>query len=200
MIFLYGDSHASFSFKNLPIPYKDYHQPSVTMFRIGRDNIIINFNASEHDYSSILCFVYGEVDCRCHIQRQINLGRNEDDVINELVETYIRTIKNNIKNYRNIVIVGVIPPTKKEEHEKINGPVKHDFPFVGSDGDRVRFTRKVNKTLEEQCFINRFVYFNPYDYYTRDDGTLKREMADIKVHLLKNAYFIESFVDLLMRL
>jgi len=37
------------------------------MFRIGRDNQIINFNNKEHDENSILWFAYGEVDCRCHI-------------------------------------------------------------------------------------------------------------------------------------
>ena len=44
MIHIYGDSHAHNSFKNLKLPYNDLHSNSLTMFRIGRDNTIINFN------------------------------------------------------------------------------------------------------------------------------------------------------------
>jgi hypothetical protein len=85
MIYIYGDSHGMFSFKKLNIPHRNYSEISVTMHRIGRDNQIINFNNIEHNNESIICLVYGEVDCRCHIQRQIDIGRSEDDVIYELV-------------------------------------------------------------------------------------------------------------------
>lgn len=44
MIYLFGDSHASYSFKNLPLDHIDKHHASITMFRVGRDNEIINFN------------------------------------------------------------------------------------------------------------------------------------------------------------
>ena len=48
MIYVYGDSHAAASFKRLQIPYSDCHHNSITMFRIGRDNVIINFNSANH--------------------------------------------------------------------------------------------------------------------------------------------------------
>jgi hypothetical protein len=97
MIYIYGDSHAHYSFKNLKLPYIDLHQASITMHRIGRDNKIINFKNKENlKINDIIILAYGEVDCRCHIQRQIDMGRNEDEIINELVTNYIRTIKNNI--------------------------------------------------------------------------------------------------------
>lgn len=44
MIYIYGDSHANFSFKNLKLHHNNLHSNGTTMFRIGRDNIIINFN------------------------------------------------------------------------------------------------------------------------------------------------------------
>ena len=196
MIYIYGDSHAFFSFKNLNLNYKDYHYASITMFRIGRDNIIINFNKSiiptEHD---IVVLSYGEVDCRCHIQRQINNGRDEDDIINDLVNKYFLTIRNNIVGPSKIIIVGVIPPTKQNDYEILHGPILHDFPFVGTDEDRVRYTYKVNKKLEEYSNINNYIYFNPYAHYTREDGTLKYELSDSIVHLGDNSHFLEKFYD-----
>ena len=196
MLFLYGDSHTDRSFKNIKIPHRNYYQISITMFRIGRDNIIINFDSNHHNIDSILCFVYGEVDCRCHIKRQVNMGRNEDDIINELVNNYFKTIKNNIIYYKKVIVVGVIPPTMQSEYENIHGPITHEFPFVGTDEDRVRYTMKVNKLLEELCNSNEYIYFNPYSYYTRDDGTLKFELSDTCGHLGNNSYFLEKFTEL----
>jgi len=196
MIYIYGDSHAHFSFKNLKLEYTDLYCPAITMFRIGRDNIIINFDknrtTSEND---MIIISYGEIDCRCHIQRQINNGKDEDDVINELVDKYFLTIINNIVGKSKIIIVAVIPPTKRNDCEKIHGPILHEYPFVGKDEDRVRYTNKVNNKLEEYSNKNNYIYFNPYAYYTREDGTLKHELSDTNVHLGDTSHFLEKFYE-----
>jgi hypothetical protein len=179
MLYIYGDSHGKFCFQNLPIPFYDRHNSSITMFRIGRDNAIVNFNNIEHDENSIICLVYGEVDCRCHIQRQINLGRNEDEVIRELVDNYFKTVQNNVTVFKKIIVVGVMPPTKQSDYENLYGPITHDFPFVGHDLDRVRYTNKVNMHIEQNCANCGYIYFNPFDFYTRPDGTLKYELSDL---------------------
>ncbi len=75
--------------------------------------------------------------------------------------------------------VGVIPPTKQTDFEGHRGPITHEFPFVGSDDDRVRYTSKINNLLEAEANNNNYIYFNPYSYYTRDDGTLKHELSDL---------------------
>ena len=167
------------------------------MFRIGRDNIIINYDKDNIKKGDTIVLSYGEVDCRCHIQRQVNTGINEDDVINELVNNYFKTIKNNtIDIDAKIIIVAVIPPTRQYDCERILGPILHEFPFVGSDEDRVRYTNKVNTLLEKLSIINNYIYFNPYSYYERPDGTLKHELSDLNVHLGDNLVFLEKFTDL----
>lgn len=197
MIHIYGDSHAFFSFKNLKLDYRDYHCASITMFRIGRDNIIINFDRNNIQKNDIIILSYGEVDCRCHIQRQINIGKSEDDVISELVNNYFETIKKNTINIgAKIIIVGIIPPTKQVDYETIHGPILHEFPFVGSDESRVRYTNKANKLLEKMSIENNYIYFNPYSHYTESDGTLKYELSDKIVHLGDNSLFLEKFIDL----
>jgi hypothetical protein len=196
MIYIYGDSHAYFSFKNLKLEYEERHCFAITMFRIGRDNMIINFNKEELKNNDIIILSYGEIDCRCHIQRQINSGKNEEDVINELVTNYFMTIINNIMDRDLIVvIVGIIPPTKQYDYEQLNGPILHAFPFVGTDEDRVRYTQKMNEKLEAMCSSHNFFYFNPYPYYTRANGTLKYEFSDSTVHLGDNYFFLEKFID-----
>ena len=193
MIYIYGDSHAHYNLRNLKIPFINKYQNSITMFRIGRDNIIINFEDSKEYDTNILC--YGEVDCRCHIKRQINLGRNEDDVINELVKDYINTIKNTIKKYKNIIIFSIIPPVEKEDYELLNGPITHEFPFVGSDSDRVRFTQKMNDLLKKYCDENSFIFFDPFNYYKRENGCLKFELSDKLCHIGDNSNLLNIFID-----
>ena len=197
MIYIYGDSHACHCFRNLKLDHNNLHKNSVTMFRIGRDNMIINFNKNILQKGDIIILSYGEVDCRCNIQKQINLGINEDEIINKLVNNYFETIKNNTTNLNiKIIIVGVIPPTKQYDYDILHGPILHEFPFVGSDEDRVRFTDKVNKLLEELSISNNYIYFNPYSYYTREDGTLKHELSDSIVHIGDNSFFLKKFIEL----
>ena len=165
------------------------------MFRIGRDNTIIHYNKNAIHENDTIVLSYGEVDCRCHIQRQIHNGRDEDDIIQELVEKYIAAIRNNIEKKCKIILVAVIPQTKQNDYETLHGPILHEFPFVGKDEDRVRYTNKVNAKLEEQANIHNYIYFNPYAYYTRADGTLKYELSDKIIHLGDNSHFLEKFYD-----
>lgn len=222
MIRIYGDSHSIHSFRpiqesssltlsckhthtglaptwytHIPVEHcKHYYAGSTTMHRIGRDNIIIGYDKNEVNTNDIVVLSYGEIDCRCHIHRQINdNGRNEDDVIHELTHNYFRTIRNNREN-QTTIIVGVIPPTKRLDFESLNGPILHELPFVGTDEDRSRYTKKVNALLEELSNKHGYHYFNPYSHYMREDGTLKYELSDSCVHLGDAWFFLDRFIEL----
>jgi len=123
------------------------------------------------------------------------LGRDEDIIIEELVSNYFSTLKHNIQLHKKIIVVAVIPPTNQNDYEHINGPIMHDFPFIGNDSDRVRYTNKVNRLMKELCITNGYIYFDPYIYYTREDGTLKYELSDKSVHLGDNSVFLEKFTE-----
>lgn len=199
MVYIYGDSHARTSFKNLELPCVNKSEPSITMFRVGRDNTIIN-QTNYHNHDDIVCFTYGEVDCRCHIGRQVESGRDENDVCYELVDNYFRTIKNKVGDYKQIIIVAIIPTTCQEEFEKLNGPITHQFPFVGTDEERVRYTNKINVLLKEFANNNGFIFFDPYDEYKRDNGCLKFELSDTYGHIGENGKIIDLFTNLINNL
>ena len=194
MLYIFGDSHALFSFKGLAIPHQNRHQISITMHRIGRDKLIVNYTPDIDLLDNTIVICYGEVDCRCHVGKQILFGRNEDEVIQELVSSYFRTISQISKAH--IIIVGVIPPVSQEEHEKIHGPISHEFPFVGTNEDRIRYTQKVNEKLKNYSLKNDYIYFNPYEYYTKDN-ILNPVFSDKTIHLIHNSYFLEEFSKIL---
>lgn len=170
------------------------------MHRVGRDNTIPGFHPSFNGSDNTFIFFYGEVDCRCHVARQLALDRKLDDIIEELTEKYINTIENNVRTYKKIIIGSVVPPLRRREWEDIHGPITHEFPFVGTDEERSLYTRKVNKLLREKIekiSDPRIVFFDFYDHYAREDGTLKYELSDGICHIKENGYVLEKLIKVI---
>ena len=197
---IYGDSHAASSLKNLQLEHRNLFQFSRTMFRIGRDNLIVNFKPNHVSKDRIFCLAYGEVDVRGHVGKQVNYGRHHDTVCRELVDAYLLTIQRSITEYKAIVIMAISPPTASNDHEPCNihtegngGPI----PFIGTDSDRVIYRNRMNELLEEGCSKHGYIFFNPYAPYTKENGTLKYELSDKCIHVSQNAHILNEFQKLI---
>lgn len=200
MIFIFGDSHANFCTKNLNMPHINLHQNSVTMHRIGRDNIIPNFQSAFNNIESTFIFFYGEVDCRCHIDRQLKLGRQLDEIVDELTSKYITTIKNNIHTFNTIIVCSITPAMRRKECEDVHGPVTHEFPFLGSDEERVHYTKLMNNSLKTKLQnLENFIFFDFTDYYSRPDGSLIYELSDGICHINDNSFIIQNLEKILRK-
>jgi hypothetical protein len=197
MIYIFGDSHANFNFKNLNINNINLYQNSITMYRIGRDKQIINFDNNYNNKDNIFILCYGEVDCRNHIGKQILLGRELTEICENLVFEYIDTIKKTIHTFNKIILCSIIPPMKKELYEIIHGPITHEFPFIGDDNQRVTYTKLVNGLLKKYCEVNNFIFLDIYDHYCEVDGTLKYELSDKCVHIEENDHIHKKILELI---
>ena len=63
MLFIYGDSHAYYNFRNIDLPHIFKHQPGTTLHRVGRDNNILHFDSSEHTgQDSLVFYIFGLKD------------------------------------------------------------------------------------------------------------------------------------------
>jgi hypothetical protein len=196
---IYGDSHAMLSLKGLNIDHRNLFQFSRTMFRIGRDNSIINFTSNHNSKDRIFCLVYGEVDVRGHVGKQVHYGRHHESVCKELVDAYLLAVERNITQYKAIIIMAISPPTAAKDHEqcKIHSEVTGGpIPFVGTDEDRVIYRNHMNKLLKEGCSRLGYIFFDPYDTYTREDGTLKYELSDNCIHVGQNSNILNEFSKL----
>jgi membrane-associated protease RseP (regulator of RpoE activity) len=115
--------------------------------------------------------------------------------------TFSRTIQKTITEFKSIIIIGISPPTSSSDHHTCNihtpntgGPL----PFIGTDSDRKIYTEYMNSLLMNYCLEYGYTYFNPYSFYTREDGMMNRELSDNCVHIGKNAHFLEEFNKLLI--
>jgi len=193
-IYVHGDSHAMLLFKDFDVQHENFAEYGTTMHRVGRDGVIPKHLVSHNSEDSTFVFVYGEVDCRAHVKRQIEAGRTAEEVCDTLVTAYFKTIKANITTYKSIIVVGVPPPTDRADHTHTYAhKFKPELVFVGTNAERVAYTRLLNARIEAACFEYGYMFFTPFANYTRADGCLEYSLSDGCIHIGKNAEFLKTF-------
>jgi hypothetical protein len=186
MIYIFGDSHANANFANLTLPHRNFFQNAITMHRVGRDRQIIGLNKIRQREDDIYVFCNGEIDCRCHMTRQIALGRDKEEIITKLVSDYVEAIRKNVRRCRAVILCCVTPPMSREKYEAKHGPVTHEFPFLGTDQERAEFTRLMNRLLEAACRQAGFVFMDYFDHYADESGMLRYDLSDEVCHIRNN--------------
>jgi len=148
---------------------------------------IRNFNIQNGD---TIIFSLGEIDCRCHIHKHITETMSYQQIIDDIVEKYFEAIKINIVvsnlKLKHICVYNIVPPIQKE-----NTPEDPDYPFLGSDEERKEYVLYFNKKLKEKCTENGFIFFDIYDKYTDQNGFLRKDLSDGRVHIADNTHIIK---------
>jgi hypothetical protein len=184
--YVLGDSHAGACFGHGGMPPRTVNaaQPSVTMHRVGRDGHVVNFEPRMLDGgASAFVLLYGEVDARCHVGRQVAAGRRAEEVCDALVRAYLATLAAELRGAARVVLVRVPPPMSRAAFEAANGPITHEFPFVGTDADRVRYTALINERLRVGAAAAGYAFADYGDAYAGTDGTLRWDDSDHNVHI-----------------
>ncbi len=158
------------------------------MNRVGRDRLeFLNIKKPQRgspvSEGDTVAFVYGEIDCRAHVMKQVMAGRNHNDVISVLVYRYFDTILLNRKMYKKlkIIVVSLVPPKRKAGH-----------PIVGTKEEQLKSALGINTLLKKQCDVHGFIYLDVYTPHAADDGMLNEDMSDGNVHVLNNKYVKEN--------
>jgi hypothetical protein len=201
MIHIFGDSHANFNFRNLKYMNYNYYANSTTLHRVGRDKLdLINFKNYNINNNDLIVYQFGEVDCRCHIGKQLLLNRSISDITNELVVNYIDSIKINTHDRSVNIVVCCIPPQMDNVYyESKHGPITHEFPFVGTNDERIYYTKLMNQLLKESCKINNYIFFDYHDMYS-NNGLLNIELSDDICHIKDNTKLLDEFYKIIENL
>ena len=201
----YGDSHAShhggwdkIGLENVTI--KINHLGPMLLHSFGRDSIKF-VNKNDINKNDIVCFCFGEIDCRCHV------NKFEPDwvgCIDRLVSKYIDNIKNNVSDLENVrvCVYNVVPPLERKlpeydyirKWEKENEGVEFIFPALGDDDQRSNYTKYMNEKLKESCVENGYTFFDIYDKYCDEKGFLNVKYSDGNCHI-KDPIYIQEFIE-----
>lgn len=184
-----GDSHSEFGWTNILGEYDfqiSIHRIGpVLCYSFGKEPFsrfkIKDFKIKDGD-SIIFCF--GEIDCRSRIGKYVSNIVNYKSMIHGIVKRYFEAIKLNVDflnlNLNKICVFNVVPPQRKDYFYIAEDD---EYPFLGSDEERMSYTRRFNKEIKNRCEDYNYLFFDVYKEYENDDGFLKEEFSDKKVHI-----------------
>lgn len=199
-VHIFGDSHAYFCFSNASVPsvfaensvfcidqtdsascrpISIHYMGPVTMHRVGRDGLqALDIRNSVQEGDTVV-FVFGEIDVRCHIGKQRDeKERAQQDLIQELVQGYMKTIAENVSTYSSIdiVIMSPVPPMDTP-------PEKISLPIYGSLQDRVTVNNALCDELKYLCDVKGYYFLDIRPEFANFDGSLNWDLSDGIVHV-----------------
>jgi hypothetical protein len=176
-----GDSH-SMEFSQIPGCQVHWLGP-FTMHRVGNQGLsFLHLPDLGVQEGEVVVFAFGEIDVRCHIGKQRDLGnRTLDQVIDDLVHSYLNTILLNRLLYKDLICIvySVTPPANSDNPA---------FPSYGTLEDRIAISKKLNERLASACQQMGIEFLDVYHAYATNEGSLNMNYSDGGVHI-HPAYF-----------
>jgi hypothetical protein len=166
MIHTIGDSHTYWSCLSA-----QHHIGPLTCYRFGLEPSRIQVPETVMP-GDTLVFCLGEIDCRCHIYVH---GK---DTIDGIIDRYFRAIRQVTPENINIGVFNVVPPVRR--NTQVENP---DFPFRGTDEERLDYIIYFNQKLKEYCETYNFWFIDVYDNYCDVDGFMNPRLSDGTVHI-----------------
>lgn len=189
MLNIIGDSHALYCFNGIDGRIENIN--SRTCYRMVRDNVPLHWLNPGDD----VCFIFGEVDCRCHIGRiadRDNVGRTT--VIGELATGYVGWVKSFRESLRiRPIIASVLPPSDSGDNPQ--------YPFYGTLDDRISITKRFNLFVKMLCEDHQILFLDLYGHYANPDGSLDVTRSDGGLHVAMehNGYCREQLLEVVNR-
>lgn len=195
MIHTYGDSHSWFGWRDVKITKVNVnHLGPRLMYSFGANGEIV-VDSKKLSTGDVVIFCFGEIDCRCHIHKFVNLEKNNiNEVIENVVSLYIQTVDKNMNTYRNMnvatFIYSVPPPIRKAE-----GRENNEFPFLGTDEERKSYHQQMNEILRKKCSENNIGFFDVYKEYSDSEGYMVKNLSDGICHIYNPIYIEQKLKD-----
>jgi hypothetical protein len=190
-----GDSHSVNGWTKIQNhQVVNHHIGPILCYSFGMNPNIININEFNINNNDSIVFCFGEIDCRCHIHKYINILPYEK-IIDNIIDNYFRSIQYNLSklniSIKNICVYNVLPPI-----ERYNTWENPEFPFLGNDEERKNYALYFNKKIKEKCNENRYIFFDVYNNYIDERGFLRKELSDNNVHIgMDHGIHINNFIN-----
>ena len=167
-----------------------HHLGPRLMHSVGRDGLDLRAHGIADGDTVICCF--GEIDCRCHIHK---FGPDYRRIIAATVDRYVQALLVNLDRlpHLRLCLYNVPPPIRKA-----GKPENPEYPYLGSDAERLAYVTCMNELLAEQCERHRLVFVDVAREYADDQGFLRDSQSDGNVHIA-DPVPLRRFLDLHLR-
>ena len=195
--YIFGDSHAFYNFNDLryddvTLTYINCWKSGSSISSVVKTNIIPNYKSDYLDPNNAFLFCYGENQLNIYIKEESESGKNEDDIIQDLVNQFFSVVTNTITTCRKIIVMALIPPT---EFEFTTTKFREPTTLTNAYEKRVRYQQKMNQSLNNKCSEIGALFFHPFSSYTNDNGCLKNEFIKSNVHINNNKPILKAFSE-----
>ena len=178
-IHTFGDSHCNAGWSRIP-GVKRHHMGPVLCYSIGTKDELLDLQGYGVADGDVVVFCFGEIDCRCHIQKHVSKERTHERVIDEIVDKYLRAIQRKVKSLSGVkTCVYNVPPAV----HKATTWQHPQYPYLGTDEERRTYVEYFNGRLRQRCPEFGYVFFDIYDQCVDEEGFLLPEISDGVVHI-----------------
>jgi hypothetical protein len=140
-------------------------------------------------------FCFGEIDIRCYVKPTVE--HRKSITLDGLLETWAKNYCHRISlldlNNAGIVIMSIVPPSRKVK------PGSFKWPVGGSGKERALYTKTMNQYLKRECETRKWLYLDIYSYYVDEEGMLPLDKTDDTVHIIDKepiAILVKEFIML----
>ena len=190
----FGDSHSAsnrwntINIDGLEIILHYMSPMTCSKFSFDKDEILIGNGVKSGE---IVCFVFGEIDCRMHIHKH---NHEYKDIIDEIIKHYFIAIKINADTIDNltILVLSVTPVPKDGTYITSN-----EWLSAGKDIDRKIYVEYMNQKIKEKCEEYNYKFFDVYSRYCNEEGFLIPELSDGSVHIYNGKFMEEELLKII---
>lgn len=177
------------------------HWISRTMHMIGRLGLqqvdFRNYDMKDGDFGLM---AFGGIDAfHGSIIKQYGLGRELNEIVNELTQRYVETVLMNQRLYNKmtIIIMAIMPPIILEHNKK---SYQQRDPTLPYEKFIVASNRMLNEALAYHCNINNFIYLDVNSFFEDEKGLLRYELSDGMHHIKPSYNYIlkQKLIDLII--
>jgi hypothetical protein len=189
VIHTFGDSHSRFGWESISHPKIKIHhhtRGAILMHSFGRDPFA-KFNLTDPCWNvkegQVICFCFGEIDCRRHIHKHAN--KDYKEVIDKLIEPYFKAIAAQVTQFQNLTtcVYNIIPPMKGGSMHSQRGPLNK----------RKEYAIYLNQLLAKKCAEVGYLFVDVYNSYAKN-GLLNKKLSDGDIHI-KNPVYLTAFLE-----
>lgn len=173
---------------NPKYPFRSWFLGPILAYNFYENHLNKVYNCIK-DYQScfskdyFLFLIVGEIDCRVHLPKYISSNRTYENVVEECVVRYHRSIIDLKKNGKNVGVLGALPSMSDESIKKLMPLKEQSYNVSGTSEIRNKISNYWDKFHKEICKNDDIPFISIYDDLVNQDGTTKEEFFTDFIHI-----------------